>query len=137
MSRHITTALLVLLLSGCTVGSQRGRDKSAEGGRLGEAQVETPIRDLGTLKYGDIAGTKFKIKNIGDRPITISKIDKGCACTEVKYDKGPIDGNSERVIEVIFDSSGLSGYQYKTITAMLEGCETKRIKLAITANIEY
>lgn len=140
MPRSVIAAFVFMAsIIGCGQDKASGNDTDTrtDSPRQGKAFVETTTRDLGTLKYGDVAGAKFKIKNTGDGPITISDIEKGCACTEVKYESSPIAGGSERTIEVIFDSKGLSGYQYKTIAVILEGCDAKRVKLAITANIEY
>lgn len=122
---------------GCTQQTTTSSKPATQKQGCGKAKAEQTTRDLGTLKSGDVVGVKFKLKNVGDGPLMVNGHEAGCACTDVRYVKEPIEAGGETNIEVIFDSRGLSGYQYKTVGIDIDGCESERIKLSITAKIDY
>ncbi|MCX7955422.1 MAG: DUF1573 domain-containing protein [Bacteroidales bacterium] len=90
--------------------------------------------DLGVLIQGEKASYVFKFKNIGKSALVISSVSASCGCTVANYDKNPIEPGQESGIEVIFDSSGRSGHQSKTIT-IIANTQPNRHELYITAEV--
>ena len=89
--------------------------------------------------FGNIAaGTKakhvFRFKNTGTGDLIISSVSTSCGCTVPKFKKKPIPPGGEATLEVIFDSSGTSGYQLKTVE-VLSNAFKKLMVLKITAEV--
>ncbi len=133
--RHIVCIATALsLLTSCT---QPQANTPSEASGCGKAEIEKWQVDLGQIGYGDIVGVKYKIKNVGTAPLTIADVETTCGCTQANYKAQPIEAGSNANIEIVFDTSGLHGYQYKTATVIANtSCATERIKIAFTAQIE-
>ena len=79
---------------------------------------------------------KYKIENIGTAPLSIANVETTCGCTTVNYTSEPIAIGSSATVELVFDTSGLHGYQYKTATLLINtSCTTEKRKIAFTAQI--
>lgn len=91
--------------------------------------------DFGNIAEGEIVTHSFYFKNIGEQNFVIKKIDTGCGCTTVDYDKTPIPAGKEGKIEIAFNSSGRYGKQYKEISIFANTPE-KTITLTIIANVK-
>jgi hypothetical protein len=92
---------------------------SAEGGKKGELPVikfESPKADLGLIIEGEKVKHIFRFKNTGNSDLIINKVTASCGCTVPSWDKEPIPPGGEGEIEVVFNSSGRSGLQRKTVS---------------------
>lgn len=87
-----------------------------EQGELPVMEIEQPKADLGVVIEGEKVKHVFKFKNTGKSDLIINKVTASCGCTVPKWDKEPIAPGGEGEIEVIFNSSGRSGLQRKTIS---------------------
>ncbi len=79
------------------------------------------IVDQGNFNFGSVAqGRKvqhtFKIKNGGDAPLQIKKLEASCGCTAVKPSTTVVPPGKSATIEVTFDSTSFSGKVVKTVT---------------------
>jgi len=72
--------------------------------------------DLGEVTLGNSVITSFTLTNTGKKDLLIRKIKPNCGCTITKLEKTKIKSGDTISLEVTFDSSGLKGRQYKTIT---------------------
>ncbi|WP_236978497.1 DUF1573 domain-containing protein [Membranihabitans maritimus] len=72
--------------------------------------------DFGTAESGDKVKNVFKFTNTGDEPLVISNVKPSCGCTTPSWPKEPIAPGESGEIEAIFDTSGKSGAQTKSIT---------------------
>jgi hypothetical protein len=72
--------------------------------------------DFGKVTEGEKVATIFTFENKGKGPLVILSVTTSCGCTAPKYDTKPIDPGKTGTLEVIFDSSGRTGKQSKTIT---------------------
>ncbi len=122
-----------MIAASCVACEQQTAQKTSGNGK---AEIEQTTIDLGELDEGDMAGARFKIKNSGNGPLTILNVETSCGCTEAHFDKKPIATESTETIEIVFDTRGLSGYQYKTAVIVTDGSESNRCKVAITAKIK-
>lgn len=91
--------------------------------------------DFGELSRGEEVVHTFYFKNTGQEQLLIKKVEVGCGCTTVKYDKDPIPPGKEGKIEISFNSAGRYGKQYKEISIFANIPEKQAI-LSITANVK-
>lgn len=91
--------------------------------------------NFGDLSEGEIVSHSFHFKNTGKENFLIRKVDSGCGCTSVNYEKAPIAPGKEGKVEITFNSSGRYGKQYKEIS-IFANVPQKEIKLKFTANIK-
>lgn len=80
----------------------------------GSLEFETDHLDLGTIEFGQIS-LYYLFRNTGKADVTISKIEKDCYCTDVKFPKKPIPPGSQDTIFVSFDPS-YSGIHSRYLT---------------------
>lgn len=87
-------------------------------GSLPEFEFSNKTHDFGVIIEGEKVSYTFKFRNSGKTDLVISSAKGSCGCTVPKYNKEPVPSGQEGFIEVIFDSSGKSGMQSKTITVI-------------------
>ena len=121
--------LLCMLLAGAC-----REKKSSQGG--GDTQVEWVQKtwDFGELTAGEEVCHTFRFKNTGDRAFIIKKVETGCSCTTVNYDRAPVPPGKEGKIEITFNSSGRYGKQYKEIR-IFANIPEKQTSVRFTANV--
>lgn len=124
-----------LMLVSCHSGTQKTTPsaKSDESGHAKFAFSEE-IHNFGSLNAGEIVSFTFIFRNEGTRTLSITGVDSGCGCTEVKIENKNIEPGQEGKIEVIFNSAGEVGRQLKTIT-LFSNAETPQKQLFIKANV--
>ena len=84
--------------------------------RLPMIEFATTEHDFGKVIQGEVVTYSFKFKNTGKSDLVIANISAACGCTASEYPKDPVKPGEEKVIEVIFNSSGKQGFQNKTLT---------------------
>ncbi|MBL7112731.1 MAG: DUF1573 domain-containing protein [Bacteroidales bacterium] len=134
--------LLVIALSvlGCSGNNDGGATESqlgnAEGVTAGVAEIafDYTEHDFGIIDEGEKVGCIFKYKNTGSSNLIIQKATGSCGCTVPRWDKEPTPPGKSGQLEVIFDSSGRSGKQNKSIT-VTSNSSNKVIILKIKADI--
>lgn len=95
---------------------------------------ESKINTFGNVKQDEVVGINYRFTNQGDAPLVINEIRMGCGCTQVVYPKEALVPNSGGIIEVIFDSAGFSGKQYKSVMVFCNAPDSP-IELGFTANV--
>ena len=91
--------------------------------------------DFGTIQQGDKAETEFEFTNTGKSPLIITQARGSCGCTVPEWPNEPIAPGETGKIKVIFDSTGKSGRQSKTVTLTANTVPNTKV-LTITADIE-
>lgn len=92
------------------------------------------IHDFGEISQGEMVSCIFTYKNTGSSDLILEAANASCGCTIPQFSQAPLaPGESER-IEVLFDSTGRSGMQSKTVT-IISNADSKMVRLTITANI--
>ncbi len=87
-----------------------------EGYFIGQAKIEFSRLDIdfGTIQQGEEIMIPFNLKNTGDAPLIIYKVEPSCGCTVSQYPDKPIKPGETAQVKLIFNSDGYSGYQIKT-----------------------
>jgi len=116
----LTAVLFIaLFLASCnsTDSSGKGNIPSAEGEKgAGDIVFREYEHDFGKLTEGEKVAHIFSFVNKGVGDLVISSASASCGCTVPKYDRKPIPPGEGGTLEVLFDSSGRSGIQTKTIS---------------------
>ena len=104
-------------------------------GKLPIIELDKEIHDFGTITEGDVVGTEFTVKNVGESDLIISDAKGSCGCTVPQPPKDPIKPGDFAPIKVSFDSKNKPGEQEKTVTLTTNtenGHETFKIKANVT-----
>jgi hypothetical protein len=96
--------------------------------------------DMQSFDFGDIKpGTKsehtFNLKNTGKKDLVIRDVKSSCGCTAVSPSKNIIPSGESVPLKVVFDSTGKSGRQNKTITIITNDPKNPTSVLRISSNI--
>lgn len=89
-----------------------------------ELAVERGNFNFGSVPQGKKVQHTFRIKNSGDAPLQIKKLEAACGCTAVKPSTSVIQPGKSADIEVIFDSTSFSGKVVKTVTMTSNASKT-------------
>ena len=76
---------------------------------------EQPLKDLGTIKAGEIVQHTFNFVNAGNLPLTMAGVNVDAGCTLISAPTDPIPSGGSGKIVVEFNSEGMSGPVTKTI----------------------
>lgn len=127
--------LFGLILASCHSGTPKATPttKSDESG-VAKFVFSEEIHNFGSLNAGEVVSFTFIFRNEGTKTLTITEVDSGCGCTEVKIENKNIAPGQEGRIEVIYNSAGEVGRQLKTIT-LFSNAETAQKQLYIKANV--
>jgi len=96
--------------------------------------------DSESFDFGDIKpGTKnehvFTLKNAGKKDLIIRDVKSSCGCTAVSPSKNVVPSGESVPLKVVFDSTGKSGRQNKTITVITNDPKNPTTILRISSNI--
>ena len=90
--------------------------------------------DFGEISEGEEVCHTFRFKSIGNYPFIIKKVETGCGCTTVSYDKAPVAPGKEGKLEISFNSESRYGKQYKEIR-IFANIPEKQTSVRFTANV--
>ena len=133
--------LLMGVLLSCT--GQNGRrvtsvDGDSETGKdaLSQALIsfDTLFHDFGTIIEGEMVVCYFEYENIGDGELLITSVESSCGCTTLDWNKKPLMSGEREKLKVVFDASGRSGSQRKSVAVMSNAKESS-VRLSILANV--
>lgn len=125
MKNCILLITLITVFIGCDV---RRKDKIADDSATSDKQIQKALQDsttvllidsvynFGTIKEGDKITHSFTFKNTGTKPLIITEAHASCGCTVPEKPEKPIAPGETGIIKVVFNSSGKSGHQEKSIT---------------------
>ncbi len=69
-----------------------------------EIQWLDTVVNFGSIPMGETKVVTFKMRNIGNKPLTISNVQAGCGCTVPDFTKGAIAPGGEGFVSGSFDS---------------------------------
>lgn len=134
--------IVAVILLGWALTSSCGGNGSASGKAVatdttGAAVIEFNEleHNFGSIKAGEKVGCIFSFTNTGDADLILTAASASCGCTVPKYEKKPVAPGGKGAIEVIFNSSGRSGLQTKTVVVQ-SNAENNLIILRIIAEIK-
>lgn len=91
--------------------------------------------DFGDVKPGSKNEHVFTLKNAGKKDLLIRDVKSSCGCTAVSPSKNVISANESVPLKVVFDTTGKSGRQNKTITVITNDPKNPTTILRISSNI--
>jgi hypothetical protein len=126
---------LILPSAGCRENSKGNRSDTTNV-KVGNAEISfnTLEHDFGKITAGEKVAYIFGFENTGTTDLVIATATTSCGCTVPEFDKKPIPPDGKGTMEVVFDSSGFSGKQSKTITVRSNAAKQVVI-LKITAEV--
>ncbi len=91
--------------------------------------------DFGDIKPGTKNEHTFTLKNVGKKNLVIRDVKSSCGCTAVSPSKNVVASGESAPLKVVFDSTGKSGRQNKTITVITNDPKNSTTILRISSNI--
>jgi hypothetical protein len=137
MKAFISANLLLIFLLAASCGGKHGSRKSDNHSADTGKAVITFIsyeHDFGKVSEGEKVGCIFTFNNTGTGNLLINNAVTSCGCTVPKFDNKPIEPGSSGSIEVVFDTSGRSGIQTKSISVH-SNASTPVVILQIRADV--
>ncbi|MDK2979313.1 MAG: hypothetical protein PWP52_2027 [Bacteroidales bacterium] len=127
--------IIFLFLAACSLKNQK--DKQNDLPHVSEVtnvKFDTLYHNFGNLIQGEQVAYTFNFKNIGSSDLWIKDAYSTCGCTVAKYTQNAVPPESSGYVEVIFDSSGRRGVQYKNVVVQMNTKQGKH-SLYIRANV--
>ena len=118
--QKVVLIILPVLFAGM-ISCHRGSSGAAQAGSTlpdtgkPDIKFKTLEHDFGEIIAGESVACIFYFTNSGTGNLLLSSVSTSCGCTVSKYDKKPVPPGGSGRVEVVFDSSGRSGKQRKTI----------------------
>jgi hypothetical protein len=131
---YIITALVTL---NCTGSNNKKEDNSSADlstGSKAQIMFKEYEHDFGKVAEGEKIAYIFTFENKGNSDLVIKSALTTCGCTVPKYNTKPIPPGEGGNLEVVFDTSGRSGMQTKTITVR-SNASIPSVILKITAEV--
>jgi hypothetical protein len=90
--------------------------------------------DFGKITHGEVISHIFTFKNIGNKPLIIYSVISGCGCTKTEASSEFVKPNQKATLEVVFNSKGWYGSQYKSVTLVTNAIIPQKT-VTIKANV--
>lgn len=90
--------------------------------------------DFGSIVQGEVVSHTFHFRNAGNGVLIVKDLIPDCGCTQPKIDKKILKPGEESSVEVIFDSKGWHGSQYKSV-ALRTNSPIRDKSVTIKANV--
>ncbi len=129
----ILNAFIILSCSNKDV-KQNSNKLTTENTGYPQIKFDTTYHDFGTLIQGEKTAFTFRFKNTGTSDLIIYDAFSTCGCTVPEFSKEPISPGQNGKIEVVFNSEGKRGLQYKSVVLKLN-TQIKEKTLTIKANV--
>lgn len=113
--------LSTLLVLSCSSNSSTTTEQVLDSTRFAELTYIDDFFDAGSVHSGEQVKHSFRFRNTGNAPLVVKDIIPSCGCTKVEVSKKILKPNDEAYIDVIFDSKGWYGSQYKAVTLRTNG----------------
>jgi hypothetical protein len=108
--------------------------KKAEPEIITSIQMNKAIHDYGTIRKGSKNPAVFTITNTGEHPLIISRVSASCGCTNVTWDKQPVEPGKQTTIRVEMTPEE-TGHFSKTVEVYCNAKESP-VKLMLTGKVE-
>jgi hypothetical protein len=127
--------LTAVVASNCS--GDRSKDNSAQSAGTGTSEIvfREYEHEFGKVAEGEKISYVFTFDNKGTSDLILSSATTTCGCTVPKYETKPVPAGKSGTVEVVFNTTGRSGMQTKTITVK-SNAKTPVVLLKITADVE-
>jgi hypothetical protein len=128
MSRIAVFMIPVVFLSCSGTGNQQGNEAKGlavvpSDEKLAIIEFDKTECRMEKVVEGERVGCQFTFRNTGTADLIIQNATASCGCTVPRWDREPIKPGEKGLLEVIFDSSGRTGVQKKTVTVYSNAAE--------------
>lgn len=106
-----------------------------KGGPKPEFNFEFQSHDFGKVTQGEKVVYTFVFTNSGKADLLITDAIVSCGCTVPKYTKIPVKPGEKGKVEVMFNTAGKKGAQFKTIQ-LFANTDPNTYELRIKAQVE-
>ncbi len=117
-TRNIGLFFVALLVAWAACSTRKGGDGSQER-NVDKAPLlafKEDFHDFGVVKQGEKVSYTYLFKNKGNAPLVIADVIASCGCTVPKYTDSPVGPGKTGKVEVIFNTVGRAGVNYKSVT---------------------
>jgi Protein of unknown function (DUF1573). len=97
--------------------------------------IENKTFDFGQIKSNQKVEHAFIVKNDGKSNLFIRKVKASCGCTAITPKKSVLVPGESTEITAIFDPTGKSGRQNKSVTVITNDPKSSNVMLRITGDI--
>ncbi len=144
--KSIVLSSFILLAVGCSnqpakkvdvdmiENTATANDPNAESTNTTEMTFETMEHNFGDIIEGQSVEKTYYFTNTGKTQLLIDRCDVTCGCTVPSFPKEPIAPGEKGAIKVVFNSSGKSGLNNKTVT-VFANVKGGSIVLKFVANV--
>ncbi len=116
MKQFILLLFIVVLTSACTTSNSTEGKSTVNKATAPVMTFAKESHDFGQVNEGDKVVYDFFFTNTGKSALIISSAAATCGCTVPEYPKKPLAPGKTGIIHVVFNTTGKSGMQNKTIT---------------------
>jgi len=116
MKQFILLLFIFLLTSACSSSNSTEGKSTVDKATAPVMTFAKESHDFGQVNEGDKVVYDFFFTNTGKSALIISSAAATCGCTVSEYPKNPLAPGKTGIIHVVFNSTGKSGMQNKTIT---------------------
>ena len=137
MIKKILFILLIGFGFSCSNQQKEKQEERKKDGTPPKIEFDKLYYDFGTITQGEKVAYSFTFKNTGGTDLIIKDAIASCGCTVPDYNTKPVAPGEKSSVEIIFDSRGRLGNQYKSIilkTNTPYGKKTLTIKANIVTN---
>lgn len=136
MVKPIYILFIMMVFSSCNNVKEKPEIQSFSDSGNGKAVITFTSyeHDFGKIAEGEKVGCIFKFTNTGTSDLVVASASSSCGCTVPKYDVKPISPGKSGTLEVMFDATGRSGIQTKTVTVK-SNADVPVVILKITADV--
>ncbi|MGE0078040.1 MAG: DUF1573 domain-containing protein [Bacteroidales bacterium] len=108
----------VLGFCSCSSSSTKSQENIVESDSSAVADLEyiEDFFDFGTITAGETVSHTFRFKNSGNGVLIVKDVIPSCGCTTSKLSSKMLKPGDEGTVEVVFNSTGWYGSQYKSVT---------------------
>jgi len=135
---NFSIVLVFSVLIGCNSNSNiktvENTINNASAKKYPELKLIEDFFDFGSIKEGEVISHTFHFKNSGNEKLIVKDLIPDCGCTLPKIDKKEFEPDEEGSVEVIFDSKGWQGSQYKSVTLRTNAPDREK-SVTIKANV--
>jgi hypothetical protein len=97
--------------------------------------VEGSKFDLGEVFQGEKIEHKLTLKNVGDKPLVIEKVQASCGCTATLLADKTVKPRKTTSLSITFDSKTFSGTVHKSVSVFSNDPDTASREITFTANV--
>ncbi|MEE4197927.1 MAG: DUF1573 domain-containing protein [Bacteroidales bacterium] len=127
--------IVLFFLAACSLKNQKEKKiVVSPGDQLTTVKFDTMYYNFGNMIQGEQVAYTFRFKNTGASDLVVADAYSTCGCTVANYTRQAVPSDQYGSVEVIFDSTGRLGVQYKNIILKMNTHQGDHT-LAIRANV--